>query len=89
MEYKNIFNINKPGEKTISAYGLAEDGRMYNEIIIGYNIKPDNVKYRRFDYSVTVCQTPQELKKALTKYGATRIVNNRFKDELRKYMPGV
>ncbi len=89
MKYVNIFNINRPSEKTVSAYGYAEDGRMYNEIIIGYNIKPDNIKYKRFDYSVTVCQTPQEVKKALTKYGVTRTVNSKFKDELRKYMPGV
>ena len=89
MAYKNIFNINKNGSKTVSAYAKCDETRMYNEIIIGYNIKPENIRTRRFDYSVSVCQTPQELKKALTRYSVTRFVNNDFKVELKKYMPGI
>ena len=89
MVYKNIFNINRAGRKTVSCYARTDKERLYDEVIIGFNIKPENIRTRRFDDTISICQNSKEIKDVLAKYGITRIVNNRYLDDIKKYMKGL
>jgi len=78
MKYKKIYEVKKPGLRPVSVWVKNDPSRLFDEVIIGQNIKEDNVKYKRFDYSVEFCQSEKELRQALKKFD---IFNNVMKSK--------
>jgi len=69
MNYKKIYESRKQGLKPVSVWVKSDPKRSFDEVIIGQNIKTDNIVYKRFDYPVAICQNTRELRESLKKFG--------------------
>jgi len=89
MKYKLFKIINQTGRKPISIWVLEDENRKFGEVIIGKNIKANNILTRYFTDDVAVCQDLKCLKKALNRFAIARNlregtdVRKRLEDYLR------
>jgi len=78
MIYKKIYESRKPGLRPVSVWIKSDPKRSFDEVIVGQEIKEDNIKYKRFNFPVAICQNAKELRNALKKFN---IYNNIMKSK--------